>query len=82
VLLLDLSQCLQTILLFLIQIVSSLSTFSTTIPSSSINLQTSASNYVAMQAFSKIKHDSASRHQEQNFQSVLQQPHQTSSGQT
>ena len=56
--------------------------FSTTIPSSSINLQTSANNYAAMQAFSKIKRDSASRHQEQIFQSVLQQPHQTSGGQT
>ena len=50
--------------------------------SSSINLQTSAINYVAMQAFSKIKHDSVGRHEEQIFQSVLQQPHQTSSGQT
>jgi hypothetical protein len=56
--------------------------FSTTIPSSSINFQASARNHVIMQAFSKIKHDSVGRHEEQIFQSVLQQTRQTSSGHT
>jgi hypothetical protein len=50
-----------------------LATIPTTIPSSSINLPTAANNHVAMPAFSKIKHNSVSIHEEQIFQGVLQQ---------